>query len=339
MINLTNQFQNIVQEENHKKHSGQSERAPLLLLNGQNKINGAQDVDAFNKASDEIGKGVRRVDKQLAQLTRLVSDANLFDDSSTEINRLTSMLKQDITRLQSHIGRLEALAAHRRQQPNAGQLAQHQRNVVEILRSKLAVATQRFQAILERRTETLRRNQQHRLSVLGVSSQMSRRRNNNSGGNHDGHNIVSSSSSSSVSAASSSGALFDFGNDDDDDGGGGDGALAINMPPAAPAMMMMSQAEMPVYSYSSARADAVETIERTLHELGSMFTQIARQLVLDSERIQRIDANVIDADINIHGAQSELLTYWHNMKQNRWLYIKIFSILVAFVLIFILFFG
>lgn len=49
------------------------------------------------------------------------------------------------------------------------------------------------------------------------------------------------------------------------------------------------------------------------------------------ETVQRIDADTIDIASNIGGAQRELLKYYANISSNRWLILKIFGVLIAFV--------
>jgi syntaxin 5 len=49
------------------------------------------------------------------------------------------------------------------------------------------------------------------------------------------------------------------------------------------------------------------------------------------ETVQRIDADVMDINANVSGAQRELLKYYANISSNRWLMLKIFGVLIIFV--------
>jgi syntaxin 5 len=51
----------------------------------------------------------------------------------------------------------------------------------------------------------------------------------------------------------------------------------------------------------------------------------------------RIDENMDDTLANVEGAQGQLLKYLNSISSNRWLIIKIFFVLVTFLLVFVLF--
>jgi t-SNARE complex subunit (syntaxin) len=51
----------------------------------------------------------------------------------------------------------------------------------------------------------------------------------------------------------------------------------------------------------------------------------------------RIDENMDDTLANVEGAQGQLLKYLNSISSNRWLIIKIFFVLLAFLLIFVVF--
>jgi syntaxin 5 len=55
------------------------------------------------------------------------------------------------------------------------------------------------------------------------------------------------------------------------------------------------------------------------------------------EMITRIDSNVEHTSINIESAHLELLRYFNNISKNRWLMIKVFGVLIAFFVIFVIF--
>jgi syntaxin 5 len=93
----------------------------------------------------------------------------------------------------------------------------------------------------------------------------------------------------------------------------------------------------PTNTYIQQRSEAIESIERTINELGSIFGQLAGMVSEQSEMIQRIDANTEDVVDNVEGAQRELLKYWSRVSGNRWLVAKMFGVLmVRFVLIYVM---
>lgn len=51
----------------------------------------------------------------------------------------------------------------------------------------------------------------------------------------------------------------------------------------------------------------------------------------------RIDENMEDTLANVEGAQGQLVRYLNSISSNRWLMIKIFFVLVVFLMIFLFF--
>lgn len=109
--------------------------------------------------------------------------------------------------------------------------------------------------------------------------------------------------------------------------------LTLN-PPAAMGdqQMLLMEEAAPQNSYIQQRGEAIEAIEKTIGELGSIFGQLAQMVSEQSEMIQRIDANTEDVVDNVQGAQRELLKYWSRVSSNRWLIAKMFGVLMIFFL-------
>lgn len=51
----------------------------------------------------------------------------------------------------------------------------------------------------------------------------------------------------------------------------------------------------------------------------------------------RIDENMDESLSNVEGAQNQLLKYLDSISSNRWLILKIFMVLITFLLIFVVF--
>nr|XP_047912398.1 syntaxin-5 [Anser cygnoides] len=90
-------------------------------------------------------------------------------------------------------------------------------------------------------------------------------------------------------------------------------------------------------SYIQSRADTMQNIESTIVELGSIFQQLAHMVKEQEETIQRIDASVEDAQLNVEAAHGEILKYFQSVTSNRWLMVKIFLILIVFFIVFVVF--
>ena len=90
-------------------------------------------------------------------------------------------------------------------------------------------------------------------------------------------------------------------------------------------------------AYLASRAEALQQVERTIAELGGIFQQLATMVAEQGELAVRIDENLEDANTNVDNAQAQLLRYLQRISSNRWLVMKIFAVLLAFLVFFVMF--
>jgi syntaxin 5 len=123
----------------------------------------------------------------------------------------------------------------------------------------------------------------------------------------------------------------------------------LSLEPASSETQLLLMEEAQVHNpYLRQRGEAIEMIERTMNELGGMFTQLAQMVQEQGEQIRfvlhdipllvflvanpsspsRIDDNVEAVTDNVEGAQRELLRYWSRMSGNRALIAKMFGVLM-----------
>jgi syntaxin 5 len=227
----------------------------------------------------------------------------LFDDRPVEINELTFIIKQDLSSLNQQISALQSLS--RSQHPKADQEGEHNKNVVFLLQGKLTDVSANFKDVLEVRTKNI---------------QASRSRT---------ENFVSSvSSHAAPSISQSASPLYST----PARGSPAPGSDILTLNPVGDQQLLMMEEAQPQNSYIHQRGEAIEAIERTINELGSIFGQLASMVSEQSEMIQRIDANTEDVVDNVQGAQRELLKYWSRVSGNRWLVAKMFGVLMIFFL-------
>jgi len=79
-------------------------------------------------------------------------------------------------------------------------------------------------------------------------------------------------------------------------------------------------------------------VESTITQLKQIFTELSTITAQQHELIERIDENILEAQTNVDTGYKELLKYLPKVTANRWLYLKIFAILVVFMILFIVFF-
>ena len=86
-------------------------------------------------------------------------------------------------------------------------------------------------------------------------------------------------------------------------------------------------------SYHTSRLSSVQGVQRTIAELGQIFSRMANTLQQQEEMVSRIDSDVDAADLHIKDGSNQLLIYYNSISSNRKLILKIFLILILFGII------
>jgi len=96
---------------------------------------------------------------------------------------------------------------------------------------------------------------------------------------------------------------------------------------------------IPDQTYLRQRADAMSEVETNIVELGTIFNKLAVMVNEHEELVMRVEDNVDQASENI-GLSMEVLTgTMENLRTNRALFLKVFTVLIVFVIMFICFFA
>jgi syntaxin 5 len=96
---------------------------------------------------------------------------------------------------------------------------------------------------------------------------------------------------------------------------------------------------IPDQDYLQQRADAMSTVETNIVELGTIFNKLAVMVNEHREMVQRVDDNVQDANTNINLSLNVLTDTLTSLRTNRMLALRVFSVLVLFIIAFIIFFA
>lgn len=94
---------------------------------------------------------------------------------------------------------------------------------------------------------------------------------------------------------------------------------------------------IPDQDFLRERADAMEQVESNIVELGTIFNKLAVMVSEHREMVHRVEDNVDDANTSINLSLGTLTDTLSNLRTNRALFFKIFGILVAFIILFIVF--
>ncbi|EFY95740.1 Target SNARE coiled-coil domain protein [Metarhizium robertsii ARSEF 23] len=310
----TSEFKSVLAQAQKRQNANKVGSQRRSLLTDAQKA--AADGSAPPKRSDfarkaaEIGRGISATMGKLEKLAQLAKRRTMFDDRPVEINELTFVIKQDLSALNQQIGGLQSLS--KQQHPKADQEGEHNKNVVYLLQGKLTDVSANFKDVLEERTKNIQASRSRTENFISSVSQ------------HAQPSIQKSASPLYGTPSRSSPAPASD-------------TLSLN--PIGDQQLLMMEEAQPTNVYIQQRGEAIEAIESTINELGSIFGQLATMVSEQSEMIERIDANTDDVVDNVEGAQRELLKYWSRVSSNRWLIAKMFGVLMIFFLLWVLVSG
>ncbi|KAJ2251752.1 Integral membrane protein SED5 [Coemansia sp. RSA 455] len=297
----TNEYRSLVSAL-RKRQQLKAETGAIEANGSKRQANAAH--SEFSRHAGAIGKDIQ--DTTLL-LERLAASKTIFDDKTSDINALTTQVKQRIAGINGKIMSLQALQRKQGAGANTSgsgsgqQASEHHSNIVMSLQSQLASTSTVFKDVLEMRSERLRASGNRKEQFIGTSA-----------------------------AAAGSMPLYSTAGNED--------FVALSLPDmdeASSSQMQLLQQNQS--SYLDSRSDAISSIESTISELGSIFQQLAQMVSEQRDVVQRIDANIETVDINISAAQNELLRYYSNISSNRWLMAKVFMIILVFVFLLVTF--
>ncbi|CAI5450884.1 unnamed protein product [Caenorhabditis angaria] len=284
----------------------------------QQKSEVLQESVQFNQLAKRIGRDLSQTCAKMEKLAEFAKKKSLYEERS-QIEHLSSIVKEDITGLNKQIAALQEFS--RRRAGNVkNQNNGHSQLVVVGLQSKLASVSKDFQSVIEISTENMKAEKT--------------RRNKFSSGAHVPMGLPSSSASGLGGGASAGGGgggpsqnvrsrLLQ------DDQEHGSGSIALDMGSLENYRMQQTMQQQDTsLQYAQDRSNTMATIEGSISELGQIFSQLATLVSEQGEMITRIDSNVEDTALNIDMAHTELVRYLQNISKNRWLMLQIFGVLM-----------
>ncbi|KAL6578518.1 Syntaxin-32 [Orobanche minor] len=284
----------------------------------------------FNRRASRIGFGIHQTSQKLSKLAKLAKRTSVFDDPSMEIQELTAVIKQDITALNSAVVDLQLLSSSRYESgPTSTDTTTHSTTVVDDLKNRLMSATKEFKDVLTMRTENLKVHENRRQLF---SSPVSK--------NHTNPFIRQRPLAANSAAGTSAAPPLPWANSRESSS---QMLLKNQVDGESQPLLHQQQSQqqqqlVPLQdSYMQSRAEALQNVESTIHELSNIFNQLATLVSQHGEIAIRIDENMDDTLSNVEGAQGALLKYLNGISSNRWLMIKIFFVLIFFLMIFLFF--
>ncbi|GJP36431.1 hypothetical protein CLOM_g20940 [Closterium sp. NIES-68] len=290
----------------------------------------------FNRRASRIGLCIHQTTQKLQKLAKLAKRTSMFDDPTAEIQDLTAVIKQDITALNASISDLQALCEAQAEASGGkkGQnrhTSEHSNTVVDNLKSRLMNTTKEFKDVLTMRTENLKVHENRRQlfsATSGIAGASGARQRPAAAA------LAAApppwAASSGTPSATSASQLFS---------NTPSSSSTRRSHPFDPLQQQGQQQALIAQqdSYMSSRSEALQNVETTIVELSTIFRDLATMVAQQGEMAIRIDQDMDDTLTNVEGAQGALLKYLNNISSNRWLIIKIFFVLIIFLLIFVVF--
>ena len=211
---------------------------------------------------------------------------SLFDDNPVEVNELTFIIKQDLSRLNEDIRNLQALS--KRLHPKPDQEGENNKNILLLLQGKLGDVSANFKVSWK---ISITHNVgpcvlisicQDVLEIRTKNIQASRSRTEAFVSNVGQHAQLAALQQQSASPL--------YGTPKGTPSPAQD-LISLNPVVGDQQMQLQMMEEGGQNSYIQQRGQAIEAIESTINELGSIFGQLAAMVSEQSEMIQRIDAN------------------------------------------------
>ncbi|XP_061343543.1 syntaxin-31 [Gastrolobium bilobum] len=287
----------------------------------------------FNRKASRIGLGIHETSQKIARLAQLAKKSSMFNDPIVEIQELTALIKNDITALNSALSDLQTIQNMGIADGNySDDMIVHSTAVCDDLKNKLMGATKNLQDVLTTRTENIKAHENRKQIFSKNASRENPFQHPMKPATEPPPWSNSSNASEDLqqtSASPSNGVPV---------GNQLRRRLAVDNTPSQQMEMSMVQQVVPRQeNYAQSRATSLHNVESTITELSGIFTHLATMVAHQGELAIRIDDNMDESLANVEGAHSSLLRHLNQISSNRWLLIKIFAVLILFLMIFIFF--
>lgn len=254
----------------------------------------------LNVWSAEIGSQIHAASVKVQELRRLVQKRGIFEDRTPQIERLSHDAKQDIDSLNRE---LEVVVQRTGSGGANSNYQVHASNAVATLKIRVMEVSRDFKEALEERMRAM--------------EQQDVRRNLYSAGRRE--------ASAGALPVAPRPAPAPSGSEEDPEAG-------------CPGIAVTQRA------HASSRVQAVESIQRTIGEVAQMVQKVAVMVTAQEESVRRIEQDAEDALTNSgrfgttpDAAQGALLDHLRTVAADRSLIVKVFLILIFFVIFFVVF--
>jgi syntaxin 5 len=344
----TPEFKAILKDATNRLRSAPNSQRQSLLSASQKRDASPANLkrSEFARRAADIGRGITGTMAKLERLAQLARRKTLFDDRPVEINELTFVIKQDLTSLDKSIKELQVFSPQPAPKSTGkdavAQESEHNKNVVFMLRAKLSTVGASFKETLETRTKNVQASKsrtENFLSSVGAAATPPPHPSHGGTPGRTDSPLYQVPGATQNAGSSMAIAPWNVSKGAQEDILSLDPSSGSHLQPSSTSQLLLMEEGAQSNTYIQQRGEQIDMIERTMHELGGLFSQLAEMVTIQGEQIQRIDADTQDVVENVEGAQAELLKYWGRVKGNRMLVAKMFGVLMIVFLLWVLIAG
>jgi len=331
----------------------------------------------FHNTAGGISQDIASTSGMLAELTQLVRQKSLFQDDSQKVNELVVRIKTAVENLNGRLddaGR--QIAQQKRTLGKNSQPAQEATNMVGQLQEEFGQAAAGFKTILQQRTDVMKETTDRKRDIYGTGSTSNSEiedipilnlenrppvYNRSQGMGPAGfptldltsgmmmaageptgsqlprpHGAMSGNSVSGISVPNYSASTPTYYGRQQNDSATIMSPFDIQQMEQESGQDQMMQL-IPDQDYLRDRADAMQQVESNIVELGAVYNRLATMVHEHKDLAQRVEDNVDEANSMINLSLNTLTDTLANLQSNRGLALKVFSILVLFIVSFIIF--
>lgn len=85
------------------------------------------------------------------------------------------------------------------------------------------------------------------------------------------------------------------------------------------------------------RWKSIQNVQKAISDIATMFKKMSEVIALHDDMVERIDHNIDETTTNMESGRQDLMHYLNNISGNRKLILKVFGIILGFILFFIVF--
>ena len=244
---------------------------------------------------------LKEVENNINQLSSISKKSSLFNNTHIKISSPVMDIKKSLMELESEISLIKSKELSNNKINKFSKLLLQ--NSIDILNSKISDLTLKFQKLLELQASKIKRIEERKI-ILTPSS---KRNMNNS--------------------------INEYATDLTDDNNYNENDILLEVKEQKQTM------EQKESKYYQNRLKDVQAIEKTMGEISGMMNRLSQITYEHSFLIENIRQNTDIALDHVEKGEKEVKQILENVKNNRWLLIRIFIIIICISVFYIIFMG